>query len=32
LRLTGAQGLSSLRQVVEAELAPGLLEELTGAR
>ena len=32
LRLTGAQGLSSLRQVVEAELAPGLLEELTGRR
>ncbi len=36
LRLSGAQGLSSLRQVVEAELAPGLLEtmcgELTGRR
>jgi len=31
LRLVGAQGLSSLRQVVDAELAPGLLEELTAS-
>jgi protein-disulfide isomerase len=30
LRLTGAQGLGSLRQVVDAELAPGLLENLAG--
>jgi protein-disulfide isomerase len=30
LRLTGAQGLGALRAVLEAELAPGLLQTYTG--
>jgi predicted DsbA family dithiol-disulfide isomerase len=29
LKLSGAQGRSALRQVIEAELAPGILERLT---
>jgi protein-disulfide isomerase len=31
LKLSGAQGLSTLRQVIEAELLPGILERLTAS-